>query len=98
MPTTDIGWAIRGLKLGKKMRRRGWRDNNEFLWYKPPAKIQAEWCKDQKLKKLAEGNGGVIDGRGTLCRYYEAYGSPTILTGWLPTLEDLLAEDWEEVE
>jgi hypothetical protein len=98
MPTTDIGWAIRGLKLGLKVRRHGWQDNNEFLWYKPPAKIQAEWCKDPKLKKLAEDNGGVIDGRGTICHYLEVYGAPTILTGWLPTIGDLLADDWEGVE
>ena len=99
MPTTDIGWAIRSLKdYGQKVRRRGWRDNNEFLWYKPPAKIQAGWCKDPKLKKLAEDNGGAIDGRGTICHYFEVYGVPTVLTGWLPTLEDLLADDWEEVE
>lgn len=98
MPTTDIGWALRGLELGKKMRRRGWQDNNEFLWYKPPAKIQAEWCKDPKLKKLAEDNGGSIDGLGTICMYLELDGVPTILTGWNPTTYDLLAEDWEEVK
>lgn len=98
MPTTDIGWAIRSLKdYGRKVRRHAWCDN-EFLWYKPPAKIQAEWCKDSKLKKLAEDNGGTIDGRGTICHYFEVYGVPTVLTGWLPTIEDLLAEDWEEVE
>ena len=98
MGTLDIGWAIRGLKSGKKVRRHGWRANNEFLWYKPPAKIQADWCKDPMLKDLAEAAGGAIDGRGTICHYFEVYGVPTILTGWLRTREDLLAEDWEEVE
>ncbi len=94
---SNIGWAVCSMtEYGHKVRRRGWRDN-EFLWYKPPAKIQAEWCKDLKLKKLAEDNGGAIDGRGTICHYFEADGVPTILTGWLPTLEDLLADDWEEV-
>jgi hypothetical protein len=53
MPTTDIGWAIRGLKdYGQKVRRRGWRDKSKYLWFKPPVKIQADWCKDPKLKKL----------------------------------------------
>lgn len=99
MPTTDIGWAIRGLKdYGQKMRRRGWRDKNKYLWFKPPVKIQADWCKDPELKKLAEGNGGSIDGLGTICMYLEVNGVPTILTGWLPTSCDLMAEDWEEVE
>ena len=54
MPTTDIGWAIRGLKSGKRVRRRGWRDKRKFLWFKPPIQIQADWCKDPKLKKLVE--------------------------------------------
>ena len=93
----DIGWAITSMKeYGHKVRRRGWRDN-EFLWYKPPVKIQADWCKDPKLKKLAEGNGGTIEGLGTICMYLEVDGVPTILTGWHPTPCDLLAEDWEEV-
>ena len=34
---------------------------------------------------------------GTICVYLTVAGVPAILTGWLPTLEDLLAEDWEEV-
>ena len=59
--------------------------------------IQADWCKDPKLKKLAEGNGGSIDGLGTICMYLEGDGKPTILTGWHPTPCDLLAEDWEEL-
>lgn len=98
MGTLDIGWAIRGLKSGKKVRRRGWRDKRKFLWYKPPVKIQAEWCKDPTLKDLAGAAGGCIDGLGTICVYLTVESVPTILTGWLPTLEDLLADDWEEVE
>lgn len=94
----SIGWAINSLKFGLKVRRRGWRDKSKYLWFKPPVKIQADWCKDPKLKKLAEGNGGVIDGLGTICMYLEVDGVPTIQTGWLPTLEDLLSDDWEEVE
>ena len=50
------------------------------------------------LKDLAEAAGGCIDGLGTICVYLTVGSVPTILTGWLPTLEDLLADDWEEVE
>lgn len=98
MGALDIGWAIRELKLGKKVRRRGWRDKRKFLWYKPPATIQAEWCKDPMLKDLAEAAGGRIDGLGTICMYLPVDSVPMILTGWHPTPCDLLAEDWEEVE
>lgn len=99
MATLGIGWAIYSLKYcGRKVHRRGWRDKDKFLWFKPPAKIQADWCKDPKLKRLAENNGGSIDGLGTICMYLLVDGMPTILTGWLPTTDDLLADDWEEVE
>lgn len=99
MPTTDIGWAIRGLKYyGKKMRRRGWRDKRKFLWFKPPANVKAEWCKDPKLRELAEAAGGEISALGVVCMYLiDVAGTPRILTGWHPTPCDLLAEDWEEV-
>jgi len=94
----DIGWAITSMKeYGHKVRRRGWQDKRKFLWFKSPVKIQAEWCKDPMLKDLAEAAGGCIDGLGTICVYLTVESVPTILTGWLPTLEDLLADDWEEV-
>lgn len=95
MGTLDIGWAIRGLKFGKKVRRRGWRDKRKFLWFKPPVDIKAEWCKDPELAKLAEEAGGTIPGLGTICMYLQVDGKPMILTGWHPTPCDLLAEDWE---
>lgn len=99
MPVTDIGWAVRSPKdYGQKVRRRGWRGKDKFLWFSPPAKIQASRCKDPKLKKMAEDNGGSIDCLGTICMYLEVNGVPTILTGWRPTPCDLLAEDWEEVK
>lgn len=98
MSNFGIGWAINSLKFGLKVRRRGWRSKDKYLWFKPPVKVQADWCKDPKLKKLAEDNGGSIDGLGTICMYLTVDGVPTILTGWHPTPCDLLAEDWEGVE
>lgn len=99
MGDLDIGWAIRHLKHGFRVRRQGWRDLRKFLWYKAPVGIKAEWCKDPKLRELAEATGGEIPGLGVICMYMvDADGVPAILTGWHPTPCDLLATDWEEAE
>ena len=91
----DIGSAIKALKDGKKVTRSGWNGKNMFLWLKKGALIQSDWCKDETLKSLAEANGGVIEGLPTVCMK-TACGK--ILTGWLASQSDLLADDWEIVE
>ena len=91
----DIGQAVGALKEGKKVTRSGWNGKNMFLWLKKGTLIQSEWCKDEMLKSLADANGGVIEGLPTVCMK-TACGK--ILTGWLASQSDLLAEDWEVVE
>ena len=93
----DIGYAVRLLKMGKKVRRLGWHDKTRFLWLKQATSIKAEWCKDPQLRKLAEDAGGDISGLGTVCMYSAGnhVTGPLVLTGWLPTACDLLADDWE---
>ena len=54
MNPCDIGYAIQCLKSGHKVRRHGWHDQSKFLWFKPPANVKAEWCKDAQLNKLFE--------------------------------------------
>lgn len=95
MKPTDIGYAIQCLKGGFKVRRIGWRNKDKFLWFKPPAGVKAEWCKDPMLRKLVEANGGEMPALGTICMYLSVDGKPTFLTGWSPTPCDLLADDWE---
>ncbi len=87
--TMNLGKAIEALKEGKKVRREAW-PQDMFLWLKPAARIKAEWCKDPLLKQLAENNGGEIDAQGTIC----AYINNTIVSGFTPQQEDMLAEDW----
>ena len=94
----DFGWAINALKAGLKVTRQDWNGKVVFLWLMPATNVKTEWCKEPVLKKLAEDNGGAIDGLGTICMYLVVGDAPTILTGWHPTPCDLLAEDWEEVE
>ncbi len=57
----NFGQAIEALKKGHKVARKGWNGRGMFLWLKPATKVKAEWCKDPRLKYLAELNGGEIE-------------------------------------
>lgn len=87
----DFGGAIRALKLGMKVARKGWNGKGMFLWLKPAATVKSEWCKDPMLKKLADANGGKIEALGTICMFTAQH---QILSGWLASQTDMLAEDW----
>lgn len=87
----DFGKAIEALKKGKKVARYGWNGKNMFLWLKPASMVKTEWCKDPMLKRLAEEVGGEIPALGTICMF-TAQGE--ILSGWLASQTDMLAEDW----
>lgn len=87
----DFGKAINALKQGKKVYRKGWNGKNMFLWLKPAATINAEWCKDNILKEIAEQNGGTVEAYGTICM---KTADNKVLTGWLASQTDILSEDW----
>ena len=91
----DFGNAIKALKFGYKVRRKGWNGKGMFLWLKPATIVKAEWCKDPMLKELAKKNGGEIPALGTICMF-TAQGE--ILSGWLASQTDVLSEDWEIVK
>lgn len=91
----DFGNAIKALKFGYKVRRKGWNGKGMFLWLKPATTVKAEWCKDPMLKELAEKNGGEIPALGTICMF-TAQGE--ILSGWLASQTDVLSADWEIVK
>lgn len=93
--TMDFGQALKELKLGKKVCRKGWNGKGMYLWLLPAAKVKAEWCKEPRLRKLAEDNGGEVECLGSI-RMYEADGK--VLTGWLASQTDMLAEDWQILE
>ena len=99
MVEMDFGGAIKALKEGHKVARKGWNGKGMFLWLKPATDVKAEWCKDTLLKSLAEENGGSIAALGTICMYTtDSRGRKAILTGWLASQSDMLLEDWIVVE
>lgn len=85
----DFGAALRALKQGQRVARAGW--EGMYLWLLPAAMVKAEWCREPHLKAQAEANGGEIECLGTI-RMLTADGK--VLTGWLASQTDMLAEDW----
>lgn len=94
METFNFGTAIEKLKQGKKVTRKGWNGKGMFLWLKPATMVKSEWCKDEELKSIAEENGGEIEALGTICM---KTADNKILTGWLASQTDILAEDWTDI-
>lgn len=86
-----FGQAVESLKLGRKVARKGWNGKGMFLWLKPFAFVRSEWCKDPKLKEIADRNGGEIEALGTICM---KTADDKILTGWLASQTDILSNDW----
>lgn len=92
----DFGWAINALKAGNKVTRKGWNGKGMYLWLMPATTVKAEWCKEPVLKRLAEDNGGEIECLGTIRMYtHDSTGRKAVLTGWLASQSDMLADDWD---
>lgn len=90
-----FGIAIDALKAGKRVCRTGWNGKGMYLWLLPAATVKAEWCREPHLKAQAEANGGGIECLGSI-RMMTA--DKKVLTGWLASQTDILAEDWEILE
>lgn len=90
-PVMDFGNALSLLKLGKKISRKGWNGIGMYLWLKPAIIIKSEWCKDPMLKEIVDANDGEAEALGTICM---KTADNKILTGWLASQSDILADDW----
>jgi hypothetical protein len=94
-----FGEAIEALKSGLCVTRKGWNGKGMYLWLLPAAMVKAEWCKEPHLHALAVENGGEIECLGSIRMYtVNAEGRRAILTGWLASQTDMLAEDWMIME
>ena len=95
MNKMNFGDAIKALKEGRKVARKGWNGKNMYLWLKPATVIKSEWCKDPILKEIVDANNGEAEALGTICM---KTADNKILTGWLASQTDMLSEDWTVVE
>lgn len=90
-----FGDAIKALKNLHFVCRAGWNCRGEYLWLLPAANVKAEWCREPHLKAAAEANGGEIECLGSI-RMMTA--DRKVLTGWLASQTDILADDWQIVD
>lgn len=85
----DFGEALKELKAGKKLQRKGWNGKGMFVYYVPPGRYLAR----TNPAKSISGTDGKVD--------YGAYLALKTVTGevvpWLASQTDILAMDWEKV-
>jgi hypothetical protein len=89
----DFSWALSALKAGLKVKRSHWKKG--FLWLKPAARVQPDWCHDPVLKQLAEQQEGGIPASATISSCFkDSNDAWVVVTGWAPQQYDLFADDW----
>ena len=84
----NFGKALELLKEGKKVTRSGWNGKGMYVYYVPAASYKA--CTENARKEFGE----MVP--------YEPYLAIKNVKGtistWVPSINDCLAEDWQEVE
>ena len=87
--------ALKSIKDGNLACREAWK-GQKAVWLKPSCVVKSEWCKDPILKLFADFNGGEIYAQAVMCMCMnDDHNNKSIITGWNPTAEDMLADDWE---
>jgi hypothetical protein len=89
----DFGKAIELLKKGYKVARKGWNGKSMYLWLLPAEEVKKEWVKDPILLDVF-GDKDTLNCLGSI-RMKTASGE--VLTGWLASQTDMLAEDWVKI-
>lgn len=89
-----IGWAVKQLQDGKKVRRLGWNGRNMFLVYVPGTTGDGIPLKEGTpyAKALAGRRADELVRIESHIDMYTALG--TFQPGWLASQADLLATDW----
>jgi len=97
----DFGWALRQLKAGKKVARKGWNGKDMWLSFSPGAdrllytnfwsKANREWAKGQP-----DNSAQVLP--CVTMKTVDSSGHEAILMGWLASQTDMLSEDWVVIE
>ena len=92
----DIGWAVRQAKLGKRVARRGWNAADQWVTFSPGTEnVPADRFWAPANQAYAEENGGYATVFSAMT-LKNAQGM--IVLGWVPSVTDLLMQDWEIVE
>ena len=92
METRDIGWAVRLMRNGKLVCRRGWNGKGMLLAF------QKAYPDGIPINKNTAEATGIAE--GTVCRFLPYVMMRTAdgaFVPWLCSQSDLLADDYEEV-
>lgn len=92
--TFDFGQALRFLKAGRRLRRRNWNGKGMFI-YHMPGYLDGISATPPTAKALGIPMGEIVRTRPYLAM---KDAQDMIVTGWLASQTDLLAEDWELAE
>ena len=89
----DFSDALRGVKKGKKIQRKGWNGRNMFVVY------QKGYPKGIPCNEQTAAAFGLKPGENFVCLPYlqirNVDGSHAM---WVPSISDLLADDWVFIE
>lgn len=93
MSTLKFGDALEALKQGKRIAREGWNGKRMFLFLLPAGTVPITAIHDSKLREVIESeiDGNTFEALGSI-RMFTA--DKKVLTGWLASQTDMLAEDW----
>lgn len=86
MKNLDFGEAIRAMKSGSKVSRRGWNGNGMFAYYVPANSYPAE--------RGANMHGVFSDDMVPYREYLALKTAQGDVATWSPSTSDALAEDW----
>ena len=98
--TMDFSEALKNLKAGKRLTRKGWNGNiisfdpNMYIWLEPPCRLPRMDAMSENLKS-AFGRNATMDKLGT---FVMKTRDNKLMVGWLATNYDLLADDWIVVD
>jgi hypothetical protein len=88
----DIGEAMRAIKAGHRVARKGWNGKEMWLAYSPGCEslpVSAFWSEANKQHAGELGGAAKVQPCVTMKMVDDS-----ILMGWLASQADLLADDW----
>lgn len=93
MEKQDFGWAIRKLKEGHKVTRKGWNGKGMWIALMTSLYLDKDIINGRTKKHIGEGKD--LDSQPYLVMWTSAQQWQP---GWLASQTDMLAEDWELVQ
>lgn len=91
----DFGEAIRAMKAGQKVARKGWNGKSMWVAYTPGSSFPAEHAKGGHAAYYRANEVG-FGGEVKLLPHIDMRSADgSMVVGWLASQTDMLAEDWE---